>query len=354
MRPSIALSLLLLVTAACDAKNNLVTPKFSDSGSRSKPPPPLISQKIDARKISIFDVSTIDQEINRTVAGSVNYDASEFTQWIEVKACDSTGKCIESTSVSQRISLPPFQPGPVEITMRGCIEKKYAEDPNVNCGSLTNTRYTQPEAQSSLKGQLYREEASRVTEIEKAVVLMNEAMATFAEDMKECESNLKNAIESSHKKNLVLGILNIGGILAGKAVSMFFKQDKLSGLAGTSNFPNSWLESSIGTIFGGQRFLPTFQGISTASDQLGGLASPVRYVKYGASALGLYQGGQPINAISAVGGALFDLFNADKLVPEQCTAKERYMATTQALKLKLESEQVLLQTIYKQLSKEDL
>ena len=354
MRRIIFFILTLNLTAACESKMNRATPKFADGSAKSLPPEPLISEKIDASKITIFDVSSVDQDIEKVVSGSINYDSSDFTQWVEVIACDATGNCIESTSVSQRVSLPPFVPGTVNVKMRGCIEKKYAKDPNTNCGDWLPTVYHQRQAPSTLKGQLYREEASRVTEIEKTVVQLNEAMATFATDLKECESSLKNTIEANSKKNLVLGILNIGGILAGKAVSMFFKNNPISGLGGVSTNPKSWLESSIGNTLGGRSLLPTFQGISTASDQLGGLASPLKYVKLGASAAGLYQGGQPINAITAVGGALFDLFNADKLVPEQCTAKERFLATSEALKLKLDSERALLQSIYKQLEKEDL
>jgi len=85
---------------------------------------------------------------------------------------------------------------------------------------------------------------------------------------------------------------------------------------------------------------------------LGGLASPIAFIKQGASALGLFQGGNPISAFGAIGGAIFSAFNANNLVLETCTARERYEASSESLILKLNSERFLLQGIYKQLEQE--
>ncbi|MEI8027825.1 MAG: hypothetical protein WCI18_15860 [Pseudomonadota bacterium] len=400
--------ILLIFITSCNSKKDLATNKFTQANSYPYTPAPLIPEKIDASKLILYGLSTVNADIAGVTSGSISFDASDFTQWIEVKSCPSTGSCSSGTSVTQRVDLPPFEPGPVEVSLRGCVESKYALDPNTNCGEWTSVRYNQPDTSSPFKAQLLREEAARISEIEATVAKLKVISESFARQMETCEKNASKVAETRARGNLIVGLLGIGEVLAGKAVSMYFKKNPIapvsSGIeaskgavdpasaataketpvpAGSTPKPStevkaaspsttegaaksastpaspadvpkkpSFIDSSLKNQLGKVDIKGAFAGISTASDKLGGLASPIAYIKQGASAAGLFQGGNPISAFGAIGGAIFGAFNANNLVLETCTARERYEASAQSLMLKLNSERYLLQSIYKQLEKE--
>lgn len=418
--------------ASCNSQKGVKT--FKQANDAVFVPVPLISKKIDASKLILYDLSAVNSDIGGITSGSIRFEASDFTQWIEVKSCPSNGSCSTGTSVTQRIALPPFEPGPVEVSLRGCVESQYAIDSNINCGEWTNIRYNQPDTSSPFKSQLLREEAARISSIETTVGQLKGLTEGFAREMETCEKNARKVSETSARGSLIVGLLALGEVIAGKAVSMYFKKNPINGLdplkgdpkaaanptsgatskdgtgsaasdttaaskAATSNpaetkrtsataststtsttstapattkgttadkgtpdaspasaadVPKkpSFIESSLKNLLGKVNVKGAFAGISTASDKLGGLASPIAFIKQGASALGLFQGGNPISAFGAIGGAIFSAFNANNLVLETCTARERYEASSESLILKLNSERFLLQGVYKQLEQE--
>ena len=396
----------LFLAASCNSKKELATKKFTQANAYAYKPTPLIPEKIDASKLILYDLSTVNSDIAGITSGSIRFEASDFTQWIEVKSCQGTETCTSGTSVTQRVELPPFEPGPVEVSLRGCVESKYALDPITNCGEWTSVRYNQPDTSSPFKAQLLREEAARIAEIEATVAKLKVLSESFAREMETCEKNASQVTETRARGSLIVGLLGIGEVLAGKAVSMYFKKNPIAPLksgieeakaavdphagassketatSGPSSTPATdakvattakvevagkdtptvtlpadvpkkptFIDASLKNQLGKVDIKGAFAGISSASDKLGGLASPVAYIKQGAAAAGLFQGGNPISAFGAIGGAIFGAFNANKLVLETCTARERYEASAESLMLKLNSERYLLQSIYKQIEK---
>lgn len=397
----------LIFITSCNSNKDAVSNKSTQVNIYPYTPAPLISEKIDASKLILYGLSAVNADIAGITSGSISFEASDFTQWIEVKSCPSDGSCYSGTSVTQRVDLPPFEPGPVDVALRGCVESKYAIDPKTNCGAWTNLRYNQPDNSSPFKAQLLREEAARISEIEATVTKLKVISEDFARQMETCEKNASKVAETRARGNLIAGILAIGESLAGKAVSMYFKKNPIAPLksgieaskgaadptsaatpketaavgsapkpstqvkdasisttegattsASTPASPKevpkkpSFIDSSLKNLLGKVDIRGAFAGISTASDKLGGLASPIAYIKQAASSAGLFQGGNSISAFGAIGGAIFDAFNANNLVLETCTARERYEASSQSLMLKLNSERYLLQGIYKQIEKE--
>ncbi len=424
------LLLSLVILTACNPSKELGSTKFKQGSSSNFAP--LIPKKIDASKLVLYELSTVNETSDGITSGSIGFEASDFTQWIEVKSCPSSGPCSTGTAVTQRVSLPPFEPGPVEVSLRGCIESKYALDPKTNCGEWISTRYNQPDTSSPFRAQLLREEANRITAIETTVIQLKVLSEIFAKEMETCEKNAAKVTETRDRGRLIVGLLGLGEVLAGKAVSFYFKKNPIklsSGIDGSSAVDTakktaaeaasttatsagttattasntasaaksaataaagsldpstatsasdsatnaasnaakaalevaedgpapkrpSFIDSSLKNLLGKVNIKGAFEGISTASDKLGGIASPVGFIKQGASALGLFQGGNPISAFGAVGGAIYGAFNANNLVAETCTARERYEANGQALILRLKSDRFLLQGIHKQLEKD--
>jgi len=223
---SIYITFLLL--ASCNSQKGVNT--FKQANDAAFIPVPLIPKKIDASKLILYDLSAVNSDIGGITSGSIRFEASDFTQWIEVKSCPSKGSCSTGTSVTQRIALPPFEPGPVEVSLRGCVDSQYAIDSNINCGEWTNIRYNQPDTSSPFKSQLLREEAARISSIETTVGQLKGLTEGFAREMETCEKNARKVSETSARGSLIVGLLALGEVIAGKAVSMYFKKNPINGL----------------------------------------------------------------------------------------------------------------------------
>jgi hypothetical protein len=229
------LLLSFIFLASCNPSKELGSTKFKQGSSSNFAP--LIPRKIDASKLVLYELSTVNETSDGITSGSIGFEASDFTQWIEVETCTSSTpaagspsgqtkiSCNKSTSVTQRVSLPPFEAGPVEVRLRGCIEAKYALDPKINCGEQVAIVYHQPDTSSPFRAQLLREEANRITAIETTVIQLKVLSEIFAKEMETCEKNAAKVTETRDRGRLIVGLLGLGEVLAGKAVSFYFKKN---------------------------------------------------------------------------------------------------------------------------------
>lgn len=335
---------IFIISCAEDKQPGIPSSMAGMSGNVKRAPYIPVVTKVNGDELYLNGLSAVKKQLESGYAVSVSYSPPPFARWVEIDVCSvESGTCIKEKSAFSREDLIGLPKGQLDITARACVEKEYSKD-GVECGPTSNIRFANPEVLKPELEALYQQRYEIRASISDYTKKLRQHLGTFLDEMQTCRENEAQRNIAGQMALTIEALMTLGEKAIDLGIKEFLKDEKAveetvaskgetsthdKEAEKTKTVDEKASDKKVEDMTGSKDIAASIDAYLKSIKIFGKEVVPKDFSIKNVWADILAKGHKPVNAMKYIGGAITNLFYADKLIIPACLAEQR-MKTTNA------------------------
>lgn len=312
-------------------------------------------EPVDVRSLQLTNLSAVKKQIGpKEYAVSIDFEPPRYARWVKIEICSAEkGKCYKYDTVFNRVSLAGLPSGKLDISARACVEARFTKEKRESCGDVNSVSFINPSVFDAELESLYAQRLEILQTFEEFTSELTKNLKIYRKEIEKCRADQEQQFKAQKMAKLVDVFLALGEKLLDFGVKKFVKDEK----AVAKNFSDKAKVSTINEEFDANSyredidlgvkvesfetdtnlfeaadnvdFQTSMKAFENSTSLLGEDKVPFGFAENTAKAKLLNLGNRPVNAFKFIGGSIFTLMNADKLIVPRCLAEQRFKTNNQ-------------------------
>lgn len=142
--------------------------------------------------------------------GQLSYSTNPSADYVEVKLCQSNGKCADQQLTLRKVTLKALEPGEVQVKARSCIRPERLDGSVEPCGEWNLATFVQPTNKNIGLESLNNRLANLESRLEGLSKQLQEVLTTFDEEARACVARGQFSRQLQGLRIITKNILNLG------------------------------------------------------------------------------------------------------------------------------------------------